>query len=219
MIYDFEFRGQMPLLMHQDNIEGQDEIAAWLATDEGKKLSKAGDDRTPSWTWQIYLYHDGEHVTIPSDNIMAALRYGGSKVTLKGNMSFKNISQSGLVLLSEHCKLLVGGNPVPIAKIHTFRDRPFPDHVQAAKKLGFSLFMKRARIEKKKHVRVRPRFDDWAIRGQIQVLDPVITPEALGAILDATGRLAGLCDWRPGAEYPCKPGPYGTFAATVKLSK
>lgn len=216
MIYEFAFTGRMPLLMHHDNIDGADEVRAWCESDEGKKLSKAGDDRTPPWTWQTYLYHDGEHVSIPCDNIMAALRFGGSKVTLKGAATFKNLTQSGLVLLDEHCPLLVNGKPLPIAKIHAFKDRPFPEHVQAAKRLGFSLFTKRARIKKMKHIRVRPRFDEWAVKGRIQVLDPVITPDALKAILEATGRMAGLCDWRPGAEYPLKAGPYGVFEATAR---
>lgn len=215
MIYDFEFTGQMPLLMHRDNIEGQDEVTAWQNSEHGKKVSKKGDDRSPAWLWHTYLYTDGQHITMPADNIMSALRFGGQKVTVGDTRkTFKELSQSGLFLVEEHYPLLVGGKPIPIAKIEAIRELPFPEQAEKVKKLGFALFMKRATIGKAKHIRVRPRFDEWAIRGQIQVLDPVITGESLAKILDATGRLAGFGDWRPGAEYPRKPGPFGTFTVT-----
>lgn len=219
MIYDFEFSGVMPLLMHHDNIEGQDEVKAWLESDQGKKLSKAGDDRTPGWTWMTYLYTDGENITIPCDNIMAALRFGGGKVVLKGNATFKNLTQSGIVLMEEHYPLLVKGGPISLDKVLSLKDRPFSEQAAAAQKLGFKLYTKRAAVGKAKHVRVRPRFDEWSVKGQLQVHDPVITPSALTKILEATGRTAGLCDWRPGAEFPRKPGPYGTFTAKVKPAK
>jgi len=68
--YRFELTGFMPLLMHADNIEGSDELTEWRKLPANKGLSVPGDDRSPGWTWQTYLYHDGEHVVMPADLVV-----------------------------------------------------------------------------------------------------------------------------------------------------
>src|SRR5882672_3789771 len=88
----------------------------------------------------------------------------------------------------------------------------FPDQVEGAKALGFSLFVKRARVGNNKHIRVRPRFDDWSTRGELMIIDDQITNDVVASILDISGRLKGLGDWRPSAK---TPGPFGTFKAKI----
>ena len=79
--------------------------------------------------------------------------------------------------------------------------------------MGFSLFVKRAKIGNAKHIRVRPRFENWSCTGDITILDSQISKEILQSILDICGQYKGLGDWRPGAK---TPGPFGMFKATVK---
>ena len=83
---------------------------------------------------------------------------------------------------------------------------------EVVKKLGFELFLKRAKIGQSKHVRVRPFFLNWSAVGSILVMDSQITREALTDILEAAGAYKGLGDWRPSSK---TPGPYGTFSAIV----
>jgi len=213
MMYEakFSLTGDMPLIMHQDDVEASDTLMAWRKAPENKNLSVAGDDRSPPWTWQTYLYSDGENVTIPAQNLMVAIRQAGTQIILKKQKTYKEISQSGLLIPTEYLDFSTAGRKVEIGEIEAVRDLPFQEQSEAARKLGFRLFIKRAVIGKAKHVRVRPRFDVWELAGTIRVLVPEITWDVLGKLFELAGRV-GLCDWRPG----CKtPGPYGMFTAKV----
>jgi len=86
--YEVTLTGNTPLIMHQDSIEWSERVDRWLKIPENKKSSKAGDDRTPSWKWISGLYTDGNHVVVPSDNLMTCLREGGAKVTKSGKKTF-----------------------------------------------------------------------------------------------------------------------------------
>lgn len=210
--YGFELVGTMALLMHSDNIEAADELDAWRKDPANKNSSRAGDDRSPAWTWQTYLYHDGEHVVMPQENIMVALRQGGAQMILKKQKTYKEISQSGLMISSEYCDFLCNGKKIPLSKLPA-RDVPYNKQAEWAEKNGFCLFAKRAKIGTSKHIRIRPRFDSWSVRGRVQVVAPEITEDVLQQLFTLAGR-GGLCDWRPA----CKtPGPFGMFEA--KLTK
>ena len=98
--YDFVLTGVSPLLMHWDNLEGSDRLEEWRKVPENKKNSKAGDDRTPPWTWKNYVYNDGQHVVLPEDSLRACLMKAGAAVpTGKGKTTFKAMTQIGLVFL------------------------------------------------------------------------------------------------------------------------
>lgn len=217
--YSFTLTGETPLLMHADDVEASDTLMAWRKNSDNKSLSVPGDDRSPAWTWHTYLYSDGENVCIPSDNIMVALRNAGSKMIHKKQETYKKLTQSGLVILDEHCELIAPRNPVPMASIAKLRDKSFAEQSQAVKSLGFTLFTKRAKLPSSgaKNVRVRPRFEEWSVRGDIEVLDPAITPEVLVKLFDIAGAQSGLGDWRPSS--PKSPGPFGRFSAKVSISK
>lgn len=211
-----EITGTTPLLMHADNIDFADEMDAWKNNPKNKGASKAGDDRTPPWRWIGCLNYDNPTgvVTIPSEYIMRSIMGGAAEVpTGKGKKTFKAQSQSGLLCEDFHWPLLIGGKTISMADIKTCRDlETFKENVSVAEMLGFSLFTKRAKIGASKHIRVRPRFDNWAISGQIMIIDKEITMDKLQVILDISGRLKGLGDWRPGAP---TPGPFGMFTAKV----
>jgi hypothetical protein len=176
----------------------------------------AGDDRSPPWAWQTYLYSSGEYLAIPSHNLMVCLRYAATKMILKGSTSFKGLSQAGIFIESEYCDLYNDGKKVPVRELRSWRNLSFADHSQKARDLGFSLFVKRATIPKvkSKHVRVRAKFDAWSTHGRLVVSEPAITTAKLVEMFDLAGRIAGLMDWRPGS--PNSPGSYGMFDATVR---
>jgi len=209
---NFALTGVMPLIQHQDDVEASDLLSEWRKDPANKGVSVAGDDRSPAWTWQTYLYSDGHHVTIPAANLMVALRQAGALKILKKQKTYKEITQSGLLIPTEYLEFRCGGKQIAIKDVLAVRAKPFTAHTSAVQKLGFKLFIKRARVGQSKHVRVRPRFDDWSISGRIHILAQEITFEVLTQLFDLAGRI-GLCDWRPG----CKtPGPYGMFEAKLQ---
>ena len=208
-----EFTGTMPLLMHSDNIEWADQMEAWKNDPANKGKSKPGDDRTPPGRWIGCLNYDDPKngvVTIPSEYIMRCAMGGAAEVpTGKGQKTFKSQSQSGILSTQFHWPLLVRGKKIRMADIQAIMDLPFREQMEAVEELGFSLFVKRAAIGGKKHIRVRPRFDAWSTAGELTVIDDAITDKVLTNILDISGRLKGMGDWRPSAK---TPGPFGTFS-------
>jgi hypothetical protein len=214
--YTITLKGKMPLLMHADNIEWADAMEAWKNSAANKKVSKAGDDRSPAFRWLGSLYHDGAVVTMPNDNLMRAFMEGGAMVPVPGGRSgktFKAQSQSGMLVEGTHWPVLVDGKPIPVAPLLALKDEPdFSAHQAAAEKAGFSLFLKRAKIGQSKHIRVRPLFESWATTGVVHVWDDQITRDVLLDIVTYAGLYKGLGDWRPGGK---TPGPFGMFTASI----
>lgn len=210
--------GETDILMHADNIEWADQMEEWKNRPENKKLSKAGDDRTPPWRWLGCLNYDDPKngfVSVPSENIMRSIMEGAANVpTGKGQKTFKSQSQSGLLCRSFSWPLLVEGQTVSMKELWELRElKTFKEHQAAAEKLGFSLFVKRAKIGNSKHIRVRPRFANWSTTGEIAITDEAISKDVLRSILQQAGQYKGIFDWRPGAK---TPGPFGMFKATVE---
>jgi hypothetical protein len=204
--------------MHADDVEAATSLEEWRKAPEHKNISKAGDDRSPAWTWQTYLYHDGEHVSMPSANVMVCLRTAATQMILKRQKTYKEISQSGMMCDSEYLGFEVDdkGTQVSVADVASLRDESFADQAETVKGLGFRLFVKRARVGTSKHIRVRPRFDNWCVSGRMLVIAPELQKiEILRQMFNIAGRV-GLCDWRPG----CKtPGPFGMFESSVDVVK
>lgn len=213
--YRIEITGSQPLLMHADSIEWADQMQAWLLVPENKTQSKAGDDRAPAWKWIGSLYHNGDQIVMPTDNIMRMLMEGGAMTpTGVKSRTFKSQTQSGILPRAVSWPLLVRGAPVPVKPVMDLvGNSDFAAHQAAVQDLGFSLFLKRAKIGQSKHIRVRPRFEEWSTAGELVVTDDAITTPILSNILGIAGTHKGLCDWRPGSK---TPGVFGMFTATVK---
>lgn len=211
---EVKITGLTPLLMHWDNLDWADQMDAWKNDPKNKKNSKAGDDRTPPWRWIGCVYNDGKIVTMPSENIMRCLMEGAAQVpTGKGQKTFKAQSQSGLMCQDFHWPFFVNGKSVSMDAIKEMIElETFAENTEAATKLGFSLYVKRARIGMAKHIRVRPRFDTWSTSGKIMITDNQISVDILRQILSVCGQYKGLCDWRPGGP---TPGSWGIFSAEV----
>lgn len=219
--YNITLTGKTALIHHWDNIEWSDQMDAWKADPNNKKGSKAGDDRSPAFRWLGALYHNGTVVAMPQDNIMRCLMEGAALVPVPGGKSgktFKAQSQSGMLVGEPFWPQSVTSNgakshTIPVAPLLALQtEKSFAKHQETARRLGFELFLKRAKIGQSKHVRVRPMFEKWSLAGTIHVWDEQITKGVLADILSFAGTYKGLGDWRPSGK---TPGPYGTFAATI----
>lgn len=215
--YGIKLTGASPIIMHWDNLDGDNIVAKWLAVPANKKNSKAGDDRSPPWKWKHATYNDGKRIAIPEDMIRACLMNAGAKVpTGKGQQTFKRQTQSGMLFLEPYLDFFSNGKPIAWADIEAI-EGTFAEHAEAVRELGFHLFVKRAKVGQSKHVRVRPRFDTWSVEGQLIVTDETITEDILRIILEQAGLYCGIGDWCPAA--PRSPGPYGRFTAEVVAAK
>jgi hypothetical protein len=183
-----------------------DSLKEWRQDPANKNLSTPGDDRSPAWTWQTYLYHDGKNLSFPSANLMVCLRQAGTQMILKRQKTFKEITQSGMLVHEEYLRLTIGGKAIPLAKIRDMEDLSFAEQFQAV------LFVKRAKVGQSKHVRVRARLNTWEISGNIDVIAAEITTDRLVELFHLAERV-GLGDWRPGGK---TPGPYGMFKSEVQ---
>lgn len=207
--------GETSLIMHADDVERADTLSAWRKDPQNKKDSTAGDDRSPAWTWFTYTYHDGECIAMPQENIMAAIRYGGSKLIMKKQETYAKVTQSGIVIESDFCDFVGPKGVISIDKILPwYETAKFSDQKKKAAELGIDLLVKRATVGTSKHVRVRPMFKGWQVKVPLTVIDPALNADVLAQVLDLAGKLAGLGDWRPSSK---KAGPYGRFS--VKLAK
>lgn len=208
--------GKTPLIMHQDNIEWADRMELWKKDPRNKAASKPGDDRTPPFRWLGAMYHDGQRMIVPSDNVMASFMRGGALLpTGKGQKTFKAQTQSGMMAPDLHWALTVDGKEIPVGGLIKagFEAVTYEEWNAIAADLGFLLFLKRVKIGNMKHIRVRPRFNRWTLTGSLIVTDEAITAGILQQIGDGAGQYAGLCDWRPGSR---TPGPFGMYEFRVE---
>jgi len=207
--------GGTDLLMHSDNIVWADQMEAWAKNADNKTESKAGDDRSPPWRWLGNVYHDGTVVGIPADNLMTMLREAGAMKILKGQTTYKKLSQSSILINEQIWPIEANGRPVLWDDITGLIDEgQFSKHIDLVRSLGYDLLVKRARVKSAKHIRVRPRFRNWTARGSLTVLDDKKLPiEVVREFFDLGGAYCGLCDWRPSSKQ--SPGVFGKFAATV----
>ena len=218
--YKVTLIGETPMLWHRDNIDFDDDLLVWRKDPANKDKSKAGDDRTPAWTWVGSVYHDGEVLGMPATNLMTMLRQGGAELkTGQGNKTYKSQTQAGLTIDEHQWDLQVGdGVLVPVQPIIDLMDeQDFSVHKDAARDMGFELMIIRAKIGRAKHVRVRPMFRKWQLSGHLTALMPEddgLTTPTLQTILDYAGIRCGLGDWRP--KSPMAPGTYGKFRVELE---
>lgn len=216
--YAIELTGKTPLLLHPDDIEWADRMEEWKSDPANVKNSKAGDDRSPAWRWIGNAMHDGEHIAVSSAMLMKCFMQGGAMVPVpgaKGNKTFKSQTQSGMSVLEPSWKIETEKGPVPIAAVHALmHEEDFKVHCAKALELGFDLLVRRAAVMSNKHVRVRPRFRSWVLRGTLAVWDDKLDERSLNDVLVYSGEYKGIGDWRPSA--PKSPGPHGRFDVKMR---
>ena len=211
--------GISPLIMHWDNIEWADQIAARRTQikKDDKANFAAGDDRCPPETWKGCIYNDGERIVMPTDNLRACLLRAAARKELSGKKTYKELSQCAVLFDDVYAAMFFGPEQQQIAWPDVEAvSGAFPDQLTAARGLGFDLLIKRARVDRKKHVRVRPIFASWVVIAGITVVDQQVTADVLNEIWGIAGVNIGLCDWRPGEKE--SPGPYGRYVAELKAA-
>lgn len=219
MKFVMQIKGVTPLLMHKDNLEWQDRMKAWIGDPDNKKKSVAGDDRTPGFTWLGSLYEADGLAVLEWEMILKALTTAGSKVIKKGMTTYKQSVASAVFLDGMTFPVLVKGKEVQVGglmkKLHDEMD--YAKHCTEAERCGFRLFAKRAGVNGSKHVRVRPRFDEWAVVVRGTVDTDELDAATFAKIVSIAGARVGLGDWRPSS--PKAPGSYGMFTAELKTGK
>jgi len=207
---NFSLTGITSLFMHADDVRAADMLDKARKT-PGKR-GKAGDDRSPPWSWKTYLYRDEENICWPSQALMAMLRKGGASFKTEGKKTLKGESQASIVFLRENLALYTSqGKQVAIAAIDAIdNDAIFEEHEATVEKLGFVLDVRRASIGTSKNVRVRPKFlPGWRIAANAMVDTDRIPEDRFRELLIFCGSYVGLGDWRPSS--PKSPGPHGRF--------
>ena len=215
--FTLEIVGMTPLLMHRDNIEHADRMQLWLKKSENKKASRAGDDRTPGFTWVGSLYEHAGKVAIMTEALLKCLSQAGAKIIKKKQETYKRVIPAATYFSSLGYALQVHGKEVSydalVGKLHDETD--YAKHCEEVKKHGFTLFAKRAAIGKSKHVRVRPHFDNWKLTATGNLDTDQVDTDIFADVVARAGNV-GLGDWRPSSG---SPGQYGVFTAEVKFSK
>lgn len=213
----FELTGITEMLMHYDDVLASDMLCK--ARDAVKRNNKAefsaGDDRCPADTWKTYLYNDGDRVCIPYGNLQSCIISAGSKLTYNKQTSFKKVLPGSVMFDEAFIEFrAANGKQLKLSEVNAVSGT-FAEQVEAVKKLGFSLDVRRAAVGTSKHVRVRPKFaPGWKMLGTLSVVDDRVTLQNLKDIFTMAGLYVGIGDWRP--DSPKKPGTFGRFAADVK---
>lgn len=216
-LYDFTLTGVFPVLFHSDIPEKADLYEQWLKSPEARSTPK-GDDRFPAWKWTTYVPTDEEMAAFSNNDVMAAIKNGAKKVVLRGNESYLRAATTGIYVSTEHCRWEGPKGPLTIEFMQKIATLTFAEQSKAIQKLGGTLHVARVPVNngKSKHIRVRAKFDQWIVRGQMTVNHDIVPSDKLKEIMENAGRLGGLGDYRPSSR---KPGVYGQFDAVYKAAK
>jgi hypothetical protein len=199
----------------------------WARNKEKPRLKRGNKNGTiQSHTYRINTAFDAQRQFgihrkshgMATRPIMTMLREGGAKVsTGKGKTTYKKQTQSGIMLDQQQFALYVNGSEIPLNPIRNLIGvTDFTKHLDVSEKLGFELMVKRARVGRTKHIRVRPMFREWVAVGSLTVLDSELTgltQPIMQLVLDQAGALSGLCDWRPSS---LASGIFGKFKPGVE---
>jgi len=217
-----EILNDTPSLMHRDAFDDEEEVISG-----GVK----GDDRHPADRWKSYLYIEGGRVVMPEANIKAALELAGAQIKAKGRATLKRPIVAGLFFTEPFLPFLVGQAATDIgdisAVLKTYREitideinaiqGKFSEQVKQAAKIGITLDVRRVKIGPARHIRVRPRFDLWGVRGEFETVLEELTPPRVTECFRLSGRIAGLMDYRPSS--PKRAGSFGRYRTKITYKK
>jgi len=166
--YEVRIVGTRPLLMHSCQHMVQDRM------DEEERGKKVRESLTPLEEATKSLYIDKEgNLVVPSLCVLSCMRAAAVNFLVggKGKKTYKNYIFSGV--------------------------RVNPDNIPMISDGGWEPDLKPVVIGRARVISSRPRFDDWALEFQVEIVDPIITPSNLKAILERAGQYSGLLDFRP----------------------
>lgn len=173
-----EVRGIQPLLMHSP--QGVDPTHPLVRekkalTSKPPKKKTDADHETVDWLdYQLAIYFNGKHVYVPDTAIMGTLRAGAAEAS-----NGKNVL-AGVDIAELEVPLIYEG-PQTVRELY---DQRFVDRRPAG-------------VQKARVMRVRPRFNVWALRFSLVVDEAVIALDKVRTSLEVAGLRKGLLDHRP----------------------
>ena len=170
--------GITPLLMHNGDLAnpmGEGAKRMKKLTGNRKKTDDIYEELS-DLEFQYGLYFDEKlGPYIPGECLDAAL-FNGAKMNKLGTTV-----QRGAQVIDDMCPLIYKG------------PRDF-NGLAADNKYRL---LKPVRVSQKKVLRTRPMFREWALEFTWAYMPDQFDAETLVSIAETTGRLVGLCDWRP----------------------
>lgn len=181
IFYEVKIKGIRPLLMHNGRLSDPLDPFTKRLKVATKKREKSDEDHEEVARLEFDggMYHDEEiGPYIPWDNLQAVIERGATKRKLgKQFKAFVGVDPVG----GPGAALLYKGPRDPDA---LWKDRDY-------------VFTKPARLQGKRVVRTRARFQDWWLSFRVEVLDGAVTEEQLKQAISDGGAAEGLGDWRP----------------------
>lgn len=188
--FTLDITGSAPLLMHSARLSDPlDPATRALAKVTGKR-KKTEDDHAEAARLEHAgsLYLDAElGPYVPGANVEACLFRGASKFKLMSTL------KTALLIPEEVNPIAYKG---PRTQDGLWKDKAFVH--RASVKVGQS-----------RVIRTRPAFHSWAVSVLGSLDTEIVDPAAFEQIVETSGRLVGLGDWRP---------RFGRFEAEVKWS-
>lgn len=127
---------------------------------------------------EMALYKDeGGRIVMPALNTLATMKASSKeyKVPGKGRKTFMNYIFAGLQISPVNIPLLGLNGEDPKWEIDI---RP--------------VVVQRARV-----MRARPKFNEWALEFEVEILDAIIRVENIKEFLESAGKYTGIGDFRP----------------------
>lgn len=176
--FEVEIQGLQPLLMNSPaGVDPTNELNKQLK----KITSKRGNKKTPSdleeqdWLeFQLKLYWNGQFVYVPDDAILGAI-VAGARANKRGQETL-----AGVDPVEREIPLIYKGPKAPKA----LYEAKFVDRRSAG-------------VMKARVMRVRPRFNEWALAFALRVADDLISPDHIKEAIEIAGAYKGLLDFRP----------------------
>lgn len=191
MKYNVEFVGVTPLLMHScRGANPLDPDVKVLKTFTSKR-NKTDEDHIEILRLQylLHAYHNNDiGFYIPANVIEATIINGAKKVSRGGGKKM----QTAIEVVSPKVPLVCDA-PKDIHE--AYQNSEFTD-------------VRNVDVDGSLIMRIRPRFDRWRIRFDINVDESIINPDEFASALNFAGSQVGICDFRP---------KYGRFE--VKVSR
>lgn len=177
-VFDVGIKGIQPLFMHSPRgIDPTDPMVRKMKaiTSKGSKKKSDSDLAEQDWLeFQLSLYWNGEFVYVPDTAILGSIRAGAQE-----NRRGREV-QAGLDVLETEIPLLYDGPRDP----QGLYDKRFVDRRPAG-------------VQKARVMRVRARFNSWALAFKLVVDVGVINPADAKQALEIAGARKGLLDHRP----------------------
>lgn len=120
------------------------------------------------------LYKDSDgNIVVPSLAVLSTVKKSAANFQIpgKGKKTYKDFIFAGLRIDPYEIPLISDNGWTPDLR---------------------TVVLNRSRI-----VRARPRFDNWELEFDIEILDPIISPDTLKRLIADAGKYNGLLDFRP----------------------